>query len=76
MEAMECEEVPGGIRVTVETSAPQRLARFVVGLGLAAKPLTPELEREVAALAQGALGSIGATKARVLTHARVGKPTT
>jgi predicted DNA-binding transcriptional regulator YafY len=57
MDAMECEEVPGGIRVTLETSAPKRLARFVVGLGAAAKPLTPELEREVAALAQGALAS-------------------
>jgi len=54
---MECEEVPGGVRVTLETSAPKRLARFVVGLGAAAKPLTPELEREVAALAQGALAS-------------------
>jgi hypothetical protein len=38
------------------------LARFVVGLGAAAKPLTPELGREVAALARGALDSIGATK--------------
>jgi hypothetical protein len=57
MDAMECEEVPGGIRVTLETSAPKRLARFVVGLGAAAKPLTPELERDVAALAQGALES-------------------
>lgn len=62
MEGMECEEVPGGIRVTLETSAPSRLARFVVGLGAAAKPLTPELGREVAALARGALDSIGATK--------------
>ena len=59
---MECEEVPGGIRVSLETSAPSRLARFVVGLGATAKPLTPELGREVAALARGALDSIGATK--------------
>ena len=58
MDAMECEEVPGGIRVTVETSAPKRLARFVVGLGTSAKPLTPELEAEVATLAKGALDSI------------------
>jgi predicted DNA-binding transcriptional regulator YafY len=59
IDAMECEEVPGGIRVTVGTSAPRRLARFVVGLGASAKPLTPDLEREVAALAEGALEAIG-----------------
>ena len=59
MEAMQAEEVPGGIRVTVETSAPKRLARFVVGLGGAAKALTPGLEAEVVALARGALEGIG-----------------
>jgi predicted DNA-binding transcriptional regulator YafY len=64
MEPMECEEVPGGIRVTVETSAPKRLARFVVGLGASAKALTPDLEREVAALAEGALEAIGGVKGR------------
>ncbi len=63
MDGMDFEEVPGGIRVTLETSAPKRLARFVVGLGAAAKPLTPELEREVVALAEGALGSIRAQPA-------------
>jgi predicted DNA-binding transcriptional regulator YafY len=57
-EEMRFEEVSGGITVTVETSGLKRLARFVVGLGAAAKPLTLELEREVAALAQGALASI------------------
>jgi predicted DNA-binding transcriptional regulator YafY len=61
-EEMQFEQVPGGIRVTVDTSALNRLARFVVGLGAAAKPLTPELEREVAALAQGALASISASR--------------
>jgi hypothetical protein len=60
MEAMQAEEVPGGIRVTVETSALTRLARFVVGLGAAAKPLTPGLEAEVTGLARGALEAIGA----------------
>jgi predicted DNA-binding transcriptional regulator YafY len=65
MDVMECEEAPGGIRVTLETSAPKRLARFVVGLGPAAKPLTPKLELEVAALARGALESIGVAKTRV-----------
>jgi predicted DNA-binding transcriptional regulator YafY len=58
MEEMQSEEVPGGIRVTIETSALKRLARAVVGLGAAAKPLTPELEKEVAALAKGALDAI------------------
>jgi predicted DNA-binding transcriptional regulator YafY len=61
MEGMLCEEVLGGIRVTVETSAGKRLARFVVGLGGAAKPLTPDLAREVIALAEGALGTSRAT---------------
>ena len=58
MAGMTPEEVPGGIRVTIETSAPKQLARFVVGLGAIAKPLTPTLEAEVAALAKGALGAI------------------
>jgi hypothetical protein len=58
MEAMQAEEVPGGIRVTVETAALKLLARFVVGLGAAAKPLTPGLEAEVTMLASGALRAI------------------
>jgi predicted DNA-binding transcriptional regulator YafY len=58
IEGLQAEEVPGGIRVTVETSALKRLARFVVGLGAAAKPLTPALEAEVVTLAQGALDAI------------------
>jgi predicted DNA-binding transcriptional regulator YafY len=58
MEGMRSEEVPGGIRVTTETSALRRLARFVVGLGGVAKPLTPELEAEVSTLARGALEAI------------------
>jgi predicted DNA-binding transcriptional regulator YafY len=58
LEEMHSEEVPGGIRVTLETSAVKRLARYVVGLGAAAKPLTPALETEVATLAHGALASI------------------
>jgi hypothetical protein len=55
---MQCEEVPGGIRVTVKTSALPQLARYVVGLGAATKPLTPELAVEVTALANGALEAI------------------
>ena len=58
MDGMEDEEVPGGIRVTAETSGASRLARYVVGLGAAAKPLTPDLAREVIALAEGALKAI------------------
>jgi predicted DNA-binding transcriptional regulator YafY len=60
MDGMQCEEVPGGIRVTLETAAPSRLARYVVGLGAAAKPMSPELERAVIALAEGALASVKA----------------
>ena len=59
IEEMRSEEVPGGIRVTLETSALTRLARFVVGLGAAAKPLTPALEAAVSGLAKGALDAIG-----------------
>ncbi len=58
IDEMRPEEVPGGIRVTVETAGLDRLARFVVGLGESAKPLTPALEAEVATLANGALASI------------------
>jgi predicted DNA-binding transcriptional regulator YafY len=60
LDGMVCEEVPGGIRVSLETSAPKRLAGFVLALGGAAKPLSPELEREVVALAEGALVAIRA----------------
>lgn len=55
---MQATEVAGGIHVAVETAALGRLARYVVGLGDAGKPLTPELEAEVAVLARGALASI------------------
>jgi predicted DNA-binding transcriptional regulator YafY len=58
MDGMACEEVPGGIRVEVEASGAGRLARYVVGLGSAAKPLTPDLEREVIAFAEGALSAV------------------
>ena len=63
LEGMQCQEVPAGIRISAKTSALQRLAAYVVGLGSAAKPLTPELESKVVELAQGALSSI-ATPAR------------
>jgi predicted DNA-binding transcriptional regulator YafY len=59
MDGMECEDAVGGVRVTVENAAVKRLARYVVGLGASAKPLSRELEREVIALARGALGACG-----------------
>jgi predicted DNA-binding transcriptional regulator YafY len=52
---MRAHEAPGGIRIDVETAALERLARFVVGLGAAARPLTAELEAAVTELARGAL---------------------
>lgn len=55
---MQATEVSGGIHVAVETAALGRLARYVVGLGEAGKPLTDELRAEVRSLAQGALTSI------------------
>jgi predicted DNA-binding transcriptional regulator YafY len=59
MEEMLFEETPGGIQVTIETSALKRLGRYVVGLGASAKALTPALEAEVIALAKGAIEANG-----------------
>jgi len=44
------------LRVSVETSAPLQIARFVVGLGAAGRALSPGLGEEVESLARGALG--------------------
>jgi predicted DNA-binding transcriptional regulator YafY len=55
---MTASQVDGGIRVDAETSALGRLARYVVGLGVAARPETPALTRVVSELAKGALESI------------------
>lgn len=52
---MTCEDDGAGVRVTAETAAVKRVARFVVGLGRAARAVTPELEAEVRGLAEGAL---------------------
>lgn len=52
---MEREPVQNGARFTVETSAVQLIARFVVGLGASARAETPELAAAVRALAEGAL---------------------
>jgi len=51
------EPAPDGMRFRIETSAVSVLARFVAGLGDAARPETPELARAVAAIARGALAN-------------------
>ena len=48
-------EAGGGTRFSVNTTAVEQLARFVVGLGEAAKAATPELRERVIELARGAL---------------------
>jgi predicted DNA-binding transcriptional regulator YafY len=56
LDGMHAETLHDGIRVSIETSAVIRLARFVVGLGGAARPEPPpELAAIVAELARGAL---------------------
>jgi predicted DNA-binding transcriptional regulator YafY len=55
LEGMHAETLHDGIRVYIETSAVVRLARFVVGLGGAARPESPELAAIVVELARGAL---------------------
>jgi hypothetical protein len=72
---MTCEDTPAGIRVSAETSGLLRLARFVVGLGDAARAETTELARVVRELAEGALGASlrGTAKARVNGGGRRGR---
>lgn len=48
-------EPGGGTRFSVTTTAVAQLARFVVGLGAAARAETPELSAQVRALAEGAM---------------------
>jgi len=55
LEGMRAETLHGGVRVSIETSAVLRLARYVVGLGDAARPEDAVLARAVAELARGAL---------------------
>jgi hypothetical protein len=55
LEGMHLESRPGGILVTIKTSALRRLARFVVGLGGAARPDDRALAAAVAEIAQEAL---------------------
>jgi predicted DNA-binding transcriptional regulator YafY len=61
LDGMKADPTPDGVRVTVQTTALARLARFVVGLGPAATPETPALAREVAELARGALATSSAS---------------
>lgn len=53
--AFEAEHLPDCIRFTIRTAGLEPLARFVVGLGAAAKSETPELQVAVHELALGAL---------------------
>jgi hypothetical protein len=55
LDPMHSEPAPGGIRVSCQTAATLRLARFVIGLGAAARAETPALVELVLALAKGAL---------------------
>lgn len=57
LEGMTHEATKNGVRVTIETTALVRLARYVVGLGAAAHAETESLRRAVAELATGALAS-------------------
>jgi predicted DNA-binding transcriptional regulator YafY len=56
---MSPEEARGGVRFTATTAGVLRLARFVVGLGAAARAETPELADHVKELARGALEGSG-----------------
>jgi predicted DNA-binding transcriptional regulator YafY len=56
--SMTPERVPGGMRFTTTTAGVLRLARFVVGLGVAARVETPELAVVVEELARGALEAL------------------
>jgi len=58
--AMNVEVAPGGIRVATDTSGVLRLARYVVGLGAAARAETPDLALLVTELARGSLEAHGA----------------
>jgi predicted DNA-binding transcriptional regulator YafY len=59
LKGMIAETVPEGVHVTVHTTAVQRVARFVVALGDAARPENAELREAVISLAKGALSAAG-----------------
>ena len=56
-DTIEHEPVQGGMRFFVDTAAVVVLARYVAGLGEVARPETPELAAEVAAIARAALAN-------------------
>jgi hypothetical protein len=51
---MEAEDVPEGLRVRARTAAVDAVARYVIGLGGAARPEHPELARAVLTIAEAA----------------------
>jgi predicted DNA-binding transcriptional regulator YafY len=69
LEGMSVENLHDGIRVNIETSGVVRLARFVVGLGGAARPENPALIEAVAELARGALDQVRAKAPETETRA-------
>lgn len=71
---MRVERLPAGTRFVVQTAGLPVLARFVVGLGQAARAETPELAEVVRELAQGALSAYGApARAKANGGARQGR---
>jgi hypothetical protein len=71
---MKVETLGGGIRVRAVTSAMTPLARFVVGLGAAARAETPELAERVEELARGAIARAGRGTGVAKARYRAGKP--
>lgn len=61
LEGMQVEPTRAGIVVRASTTAVERLARYVVGLGEAARAETSALRAAVTALARGALAANGAS---------------
>jgi predicted DNA-binding transcriptional regulator YafY len=57
LRGMKAETIPEGVRVSVHTTAVQRVARLVVSLGDTARPENPELRDAVIVLAKGALAA-------------------
>jgi predicted DNA-binding transcriptional regulator YafY len=60
LRGMVAETLSEGVRIRVHTTAVQRVARFVVSLGDAARSENPELREAVIRLARGALSASGA----------------
>jgi predicted DNA-binding transcriptional regulator YafY len=65
LEGMRAEPHAGGIRVTLATSGLDRLARYVVALGAAARAETRELARAVGTIARGAMEAAAEAEAEL-----------